>query len=66
MKLFTILAVTGGLFFTSAGLNSKHAKNSKVCVKTTTVHCIKKCCNNAKKVKSSSAHTVVKSVITNS
>jgi hypothetical protein len=57
MKTFTLLAVTGGLFFTSLCLNnSKSVKNSRVCLKNDVGHSIKKCCNNAKKAKAGSTH----------
>jgi hypothetical protein len=58
MKAFIILAVTGGLFLTSGNMDSKPAKNNKVCVKSAK-HCIKKCCNNVKKAKGNFAKTVV-------
>jgi hypothetical protein len=57
MKTFTLLAVTGGLFFTSLCLNSKDVKRAKVCLKKNAVHCIKTCCNNAKKAKT--GHTYI-------
>jgi hypothetical protein len=53
MKAFTLLAVTGGLFFTSLCLNSKQVKNSRISLKSEVGHCIKKCCNHAKKAKTS-------------
>jgi hypothetical protein len=62
MKTFTLLAVTGGLFFTSLCLNSKDVKstkdvkNAKVCLKNDAGHSIKKNCNNAKKAKTGSTH----------
>lgn len=57
MKTFTLLAVTGGLFFTSLCLNnSKSVKSARVCLKTEVGHCIKKCCNNAKKAKTGNTH----------
>ena len=49
MKTFTLLAVTGGLFFTSLCLNSKHVKKAEVWSKCNAKHCIKKGCDNAKK-----------------
>jgi hypothetical protein len=56
MKTFTLLAVTGGLFFTSLCLNSKDVKNTKVCLRNEAGHSIKKCCNNAKKAKIGNIH----------
>ncbi|MDN5287847.1 MAG: hypothetical protein JWR38_4121 [Mucilaginibacter sp.] len=65
MKTFTILAVTGGLFFASVGLNSRHVKNSRVCAKINTAHCMKKCCNGAKKTKAGSMNQASKPVVIN-
>ena len=62
MKTFTLLAVTGGLFFTSLCLNSKDVKNAKdvkntrVCLKNDAGHSIKKSCNSAKKARTGSTH----------
>jgi len=43
MKLFTLLAITGGLFFNSLCLN-----NGDVKTHSNVKHCIKKCCKNVK------------------
>ncbi|WP_176852060.1 hypothetical protein [Mucilaginibacter sp. OK268] len=51
MKTLILLAITGGLFFTSPGLDTKHAKSNKACAKNYVKHCVKKSCNHAKKAK---------------
>ncbi|WP_166088359.1 hypothetical protein [Mucilaginibacter inviolabilis] len=50
MKTLIILAITGGVFFNSPGLEKKHPKSSKVCAKTYAKHCAKNNCNHTKKV----------------
>lgn len=66
MKTFTILAVTGGLFFASVCLDSKHVKHNRVYARVNTRHCSKKCCNNAKKAKAVCAYIAPKTAGTNS
>jgi hypothetical protein len=48
MKTLTLLAITGGLFFASPGLDSKHVKSNKECTKISAKHCTKKSCNSKK------------------
>jgi len=48
MRTLTLLAITGGLFFASPGLDSKHLKSSRDCTKVHAKHCTKKCCNSKK------------------
>ncbi|HEX8018300.1 hypothetical protein [Mucilaginibacter sp.] len=54
MKLFTLLAVTGGLFFTSLQIEKSNLANIK--------HNKNKCCVNAKKSKCPLASKRAKSV----
>jgi hypothetical protein len=49
MKTLILLAITGGLFLTSPGLDTKHVKSNKVCTKKHVKHSVKKCSNNTKK-----------------
>jgi hypothetical protein len=51
MKTFTLLAVTGGLFFNSLCLNNSDAKKHKAYSKVNAKHCVKKCCKNMKTTK---------------
>lgn len=49
MKTLILLAITGGVFFSSPDLGTKHAKNSKVSTKKYVKHCVKKCSSSTKK-----------------
>ena len=57
MKIFTLLAVTGGLFLSSLCIDGKNVRHvSNACVKSYARHCVKKCCNNTKKTKIANAN----------
>jgi hypothetical protein len=58
MKIFTLLAITGGLFFTSLclDLDNKSEKSNSICAKSSVKHTVKKCCPNAKMPKCASVN----------
>ena len=62
MKTFTLLAVTGGLFFASLCLDSKHVKKTAVLSKNNVKHCMKKSCSSAKKCKAGNMNISGKAV----